>query len=107
MPWSNYALSNKLDDEKRQTIFRLVEKMLTNKKFKVFFKKMQKYCNQKTKEMHESPSFYNVKFVNFLFSDNYTSLQIGSYLPQQPIFVREKENKRYSLLIPSLLSDIK
>ncbi|REC71463.1 transcriptional regulator [Chryseobacterium elymi] len=32
-------LINQLDEEDKQTIFRLVEKMLTNKKFKDFFAK--------------------------------------------------------------------
>jgi len=32
-------LIQQLDDEDKQTIFRLIEKMLTNKKFKDFFQK--------------------------------------------------------------------
>lgn len=32
-------LIQQLDDEDKQTIFRLIEKMLTNKKFKDFFAK--------------------------------------------------------------------
>ena len=32
-------LIQQLDDEDKQTIFRLIEKMLTNKKFKEFFQK--------------------------------------------------------------------
>jgi len=32
-------LLQQLDEEDRQTIFRLIEKMLTNKKFKDFFQK--------------------------------------------------------------------
>ena len=32
-------LSQQLDEDDKQTIFRLIEKMLTNKKFKEFFQK--------------------------------------------------------------------
>jgi len=32
-------LIQELDDEDKQTIFRLIDKMLTNKKFKDFFQK--------------------------------------------------------------------
>lgn len=32
-------LIQELDEEDKQTIFRLIEKMLTNKKFKEFFQK--------------------------------------------------------------------
>jgi len=32
-------LIQQLDDEDRQTIFKLIDKMLTNKKFKDFFQK--------------------------------------------------------------------
>jgi hypothetical protein len=36
---SSVGLIQQLEDEDRQTIFKLIDKMLTNKKFKDFFQK--------------------------------------------------------------------
>ena len=40
-------LIQQLDEEDKQTIFRLIEKMLTNKRFKDFFQKNCVPCNAK------------------------------------------------------------
>ncbi len=53
-------LIQQLDEDNKQTIFKLIDKMLTNKKFKDFFNKRLLVCNLR--------SFYRLKNTTFYIS---------------------------------------